>query len=149
MMNLRNPMNKWYTDRMDIFRVEEYSENYITYHKLVLVASKVPCRIYRSPATFTEMTMTKSEKLNGDKLACNIGVDIEDGDKLVVYRGNKLGYSRDISLYIAGDPVQQYEPVGGVSNRIDHQEIPLGGYRKLSQDNLDQDIRQAMEEAGI
>lgn len=143
-MNLHNPMNNWYTDLVDIYRVEEYTDSYITKHRLTLMRSKVPCRVYKNPVTFTQLTPQQSEIMNNDKLACNTDVDIIAGDKLVVTRGGRLGHNSDIKVYIAGDPVEYYEPFGGIRPRIDHKEVPLGGMIKLDTKNLDDDINKVI-----
>ncbi|MDE7261887.1 MAG: hypothetical protein K2N78_07520 [Oscillospiraceae bacterium] len=116
----------WYTDRMDILRVQNYEEGAMTRQRRVKVAEDIPCRIYRSGvhAPRTQPTAAYTESAD-DKLACANSVDIQPGDELHISRGKGLGHAGQRIRALAGEPVHFYEPFGAVIPGLAHQELAL------------------------
>ena len=104
--------NDWYTDLVDIYRVQNRREGALTKQDRVRVAMDVPCRVYRN-----------SEQ--EDKLACSNDVDIQAGDELILRRGARLGQARKPVRAFAGEPAYFYEPFGAVLPGLAHQELAL------------------------
>ena len=115
----------WYTDLLDIYRVQSWAEGALTKHEQVAVAQGVPCRVYRSGAHGPNMQPTAADSGSEDKLACDNAVDIQAGDELLVRRGGRLGEARQTLRAFAGDPVYFYEPFGAVLPGLAHQEVGL------------------------
>ena len=115
----------WYTDLLDIHRVQPYTEGSLTKHKRVQVAAEVPCRVYRSGVHGPKMQPTAAASESEDKLACDNGVDIQAGDELLIRRGARLGQTRQTIRAFAGEPVYFYEPFGAVLPGLAHQEVGL------------------------
>lgn len=115
----------WYTDRMEIRRVEIVKDGALTRRQRVAVAQNVPCRIYQSRGDTIRMSQTVASAQQRDKLACALGVDIQAGDELIVRRGGGLGKPGPIIRAFAAEPTLFYEPFGGVSPELEHQEVQL------------------------
>lgn len=115
----------WYTDMMDVWRVQADKDGNLTRHKRVQVLSAIPCRIYQSDNKAINMTQTAADIHQEDKLACGVSVDIRAGDELLITRGAKLGKSGPKIRAFAGDPNFYYEPFGAVIPGLSHQEIRL------------------------
>lgn len=144
---LHNPMNLWYTDLMTIERLvkdpaktgigEAFEE-----HDYTTIAENVPCRVYRNSNPYLKNTDTASEKLPKDLVACSNSVDVQTGDRLTITRGgrkvNNNAPDAAIQIYYAGDPSLYFEQFGGVSPKLDHQQIPIGTPRKVSPTTKDQ-----------
>ena len=116
----------WYTDRVDILRVQNYKEGALTRQRRVKVAENIPCRIYRNNvhAPRTQSTAAYTESAD-DKLACANSVDIQLGDELHISRGKGLGHVDQRIRAIAGEPAHFYEPFGAVIPGLAHQELAL------------------------
>lgn len=115
----------WYTDLLDIYRVQSYTEGNLTKHGRAQVAEGIPCRVYRSGAHAPKMQPTAAYSDSEDKLACDNVVDIQAGDELLIRRGAVLGKTRQTVRAFAGDPVYFYEPFGAVLPGLAHQEVGL------------------------
>lgn len=116
----------WYTDLMDIHRVQPRAEGALTKHERVEIAVDIPCRIYRSsahPPRLGGPAATVEE--GGDKLACANEVDIQVGDELLVRRGGRLGKTGQTIRAVAGEPANFYEPFGAALPGLAHQEVGL------------------------
>lgn len=124
-------LNTFYTDLVTIYRQEDVDNGYVRETQEVIIAENVKCRIHKNPPTYTEATKANAEVLHDDKLSCDISVDIKEGDRLQVVRGGALGYTKTTEIYIAGYPKIFYIPFGNRSPDLDHQEVPLGGLRKI------------------
>lgn len=131
---LNNPFNNWYTDNMDIYRQTDVQVGSLTKPgPLALVASKVPCRIYRTNNPQMVATPTSSEYKTNDMIACAVTVDVQPGDKLIVYRGgrNKPSLAQE-EIYYAGNATDYFEPYGGVTPRLQHKQLPVGAEHRTS-----------------
>ena len=48
----------WYTDSMDVYRVQAVTDGSLTRHERVQVSSGIPCRIYQSDNKAIQMEQT-------------------------------------------------------------------------------------------
>lgn len=115
----------WYTDLMDIYRVQATQDGTLTRHERVQVSAGVPCRIYQSDNKPIRMSQTASSVSQNDHLACGISVDIRAGDELIITRGGRLGRPGPTIRAFASDPNLYYEPFGAILPGLAHQEIRL------------------------
>lgn len=116
----------WYTDTVDIFRVVPVQRGNIdAQERQKINASPVPCRVYTPSKDGPVMTDTAARERAGEKLACDLSVDIQAGDELQIIRGGKLGYANAPERYFAGAPVMYYDPVGGALTGLQHKEVGL------------------------
>lgn len=115
----------WYTDLMDIYRVQATQDGTLTRHERVQVSAGVPCRIYQSDNKPIRMSQTASSVSQNDHLACGISVDIRAGDELIITRGGRLGRPGPTIRAFASDPNLYYEPFGAILPGLAHQEVRL------------------------
>lgn len=115
----------WYTDLMDVYRVQTTMDGNLTRNERVKVLSAVPCRIYQSDSKAIKMSQTSSDIHQEDKLACDVAVNIQSGDELIISRGARLGNTGPTIRAFAADPNLYYEPFGAVIPGLAHQEIRL------------------------
>lgn len=115
----------WYTDLMDIYRVQTTQDGTLTRHERVQVSASVPCRIYQSDNKPIRMSQTASSVSQNDHLACGISVDIRAGDELIITRGGRLGRPGPTIRAFASDPNLYYEPFGAILPGLAHQEVRL------------------------
>ena len=115
----------WYTDLMDIYRVQATQDGTLTRHERVQVSASVPCRIYQGDNKPIRMSQTASSVRQNDHLACGISVDIRAGDELIITRGGRLGRPGPTIRAFASDPNLYYEPFGAILPGLAHQEIRL------------------------
>lgn len=116
----------WYTDRVDIFRVQNYKDGALTRQKRVKAAGDISCRIYRNSVHAPRMQPTAAYSESADdKLACGNNVDVRAGDELLIYRGKGLGQAHQPIRAFAGEPVYYHEPFGAVMPGLAHQELAL------------------------
>ena len=115
----------WYTDRMDVYRVAEVKDGNLTRQERQQVLKAIPCRIYQSDNKPINMTQTAANVQESDHLACDISVDIQAGDELIITRGGKLGKPGPQIRAFAADPNLYYEPFGAIIPGLAHQEIRL------------------------
>lgn len=116
----------WYTDTVDIYRVTTYKQGNLTRRERgEALYTGVPCRVYQSDSKAINMTQTAADIRQDDKLACDISVDIQSGDMLIIHRGARLGRPGPDIRAFAADPNLYYEPFGAVIPGLAHQEIRL------------------------
>lgn len=115
----------WYTDLLDVYRVQPEQDGSLTRNQRVKVLESVPCRVYTSGKDPVKMQQTAAYTQQTDKLACGLDAAIYAGDELIITRGAKLGHSGPVIRAFAADPVYYYEPFGAVIPGLAHQEIPL------------------------
>lgn len=115
----------WFTDLMDIYRVEAVTTGALTRQERVLVAATVPCRIYSPQKNNINLRQAASAVYGDEKLACAVDVDIEAGDELIVTRGAALGRKTKPVRYIASQPVLYFDPVGVAATGLEHMEIGI------------------------
>lgn len=120
-MNFRD----WYTDRMDIYRVEPVKDGSLTRHERRKVASDIPCRVYQVSGSTLDMNQTAASSHQKDWVQCDNSVDIRTGDELRIFRGKGLGKEVPELRAFAADPNHFFEPFGAVIPGLAHQEIPL------------------------
>lgn len=113
----------WYTDRVDIYRVQNLPDGALIRQERVKIAEDVPCRIYRSGGHGPRMQSTAAYTEGEDKLACANEMDIRPGDELLIRRGGGLGQTRQVIRAFAGEPAYFYEPFGAVLPGLAHQEV--------------------------
>lgn len=123
-------MSTWYTDIMSVYRVVEVTEDGLTRQKRVQVAQGVPCRVYSSQVNNLSVRDTAAVVRASEKLACGVDVDVMAGDELMVTRGGNLRgrlYARTPQAvrYLAGEPQDFYDPVGGALTGLKHKEVGL------------------------
>lgn len=115
---------KWYTDIMDIYRVEAVQKDSVTVQERRKVSeSPIFCRIYSTQKNGPNMTDDAARIRSEEKLACDLSVDIQKGDELYVIRGGALGHTNQPERYFAGKPQKYYDPVGGAMSGLEHQEV--------------------------
>ena len=115
----------WFTDLMDVYRVESGTDGALTRQERVLVAATVPCRIYSPQKNNKNLRQAASEVYGDEKLACAVDVDIEAGDELIVTRGAALGRKTQPVRYIASQPVLYFDPVGVAATGLEHMEVGI------------------------
>lgn len=115
----------WFTDLMDIYRVEAVTTGALTRQERVLVAATVPCRIYSPQKNNINLRQAASAVYGDEKLACAVDVDIEAGDELLVTRGAVLGRKTKPVRYIASQPVLYFDPVGAAATGLEHMEVGI------------------------
>lgn len=115
----------WYTDTVDVWRVQRVMDGSLTRSKRVQVLEGIPCRIYQSNNKAINMTQTAADIRQEEKLACDVSVDIQAGDMLMIHRGALLGKTGPAIRAFAGEPNQYYEPFGAAIPGLAHQEIQL------------------------
>ena len=93
----------WFTDLMDVFRVESVTTDGLTTQERVQVLSAVPCRVYAPAKNSINLRDGAATTRADEKLACGIDVDIQAGDEIIVTRGGVLGHTRT-ERYIASKP---------------------------------------------
>lgn len=115
----------WYTDTMDIYRVQDVQDGALTRHERQQVRTGIPCRVYQSDNKPINMTTTAADVQQNDHLACDISIDIRAGDELIITRGGRLGRAGPVIRAFAADPNLYYEPFGTIMPGLAHQEIRL------------------------
>lgn len=115
----------WYTDLMDIYRVQEVKDGNLTRHERVQMYADIPCRIYQSDNKPINMTQTAADIQQNDKLACDTSLDVRAGDELLIHRGKRLGKAGPTVRAFAADPNVYYEPFGAIIPGLAHQEVRL------------------------
>lgn len=115
----------WYTDLVDVYRTRDIMDGDLTRHDRVKVLSAIPCRIYQSDNKAIRMNQAAADIHQEDKLACDISVNIQAGDELLITRGARLGKTGAAIRAFAADPNFYYEPFGAVIPGLAHQEIRL------------------------
>lgn len=115
----------WYTDTVDIWRVQATTTNSLTSNALVELYSGIPCRIYQSDSQPINMEQTAAHIKQADRLMCDTSVDIQAGDQLIIHRGAGMGKTAPAIRAFAADPNLYFEPFGAVIPGLAHQEIRL------------------------
>lgn len=115
----------WYTDTMDVYRVQDVLDGSLTRHERVQVSAGIPCRIYQSDNKPINMGQTAASVSQNDRLACDVSADIQAGDELLIHRGARLGKPGPVIRAFAADPNLYYEPFGAIIPGLAHQEIRL------------------------
>lgn len=115
----------WYTDTMDIYRVQDVQDGALTRHERQRVQAGIPCRVYQSDNKPINMTTTAADVQQNDHLACDISIDVRAGDELMITRGGRLGRTGPVIRAFAADPNLYYEPFGAIMPGLAHQEIRL------------------------
>lgn len=115
----------WYTDTVDIWRVQATTTNSLTSNALVELYSGIPCRIYQSDNQPISMEQTAAHIKQADRLMCDTSVDIQAGDQLIIHRGAGLGKTSPAIRAFAADPNLYFEPFGAVIPGLAHQEVRL------------------------
>ena len=118
-------LSSWFTDLMDIYRVEAVTTGALTRQERVLVASAVPCRIYSPQKNNLNLRQAASAVYGDEKLACAVDADVEAGDELLVTRGAALGRQTKPVRYIASQPVLYFDPVGVAATGLEHMEVGI------------------------
>lgn len=121
-----NPIfSGWYTDTMDIYRVVNVPIGNIDTQERQKVGSAIPCRVYNSQKNGPNVTDTAARIQSSDKMACDLSVDVQAGDELLITRGGNIGKTGTPERYFAGNSQKYYDPVGGALTGLEHQEIGL------------------------
>ena len=115
----------WYTDTVDVYRVRDIMAGNLTRHERVQVSAGIPCRIYQSDNKSISISQTASSVSQNDHMACDISVDIQAGDELLIHRGGRLGRPGPTIPAFAADLNLYYEPFGAIIPGLAHQEIRL------------------------
>ena len=110
---------------MDVWRNVPVKDGNLTRQERQPVLTGIPCRIYQSGNKPINMSQTASSVSQNDHLACDISVDIQAGDELLIHRGGRLGKPGPAIRAFAGDPNLYYEPFGAIMPGLAHQEIRL------------------------
>lgn len=120
-MNFRD----WYTDTVDIYRVQQTLDGALTRNERAPVATAVPCRVYQMSISPIEMSLSAATVKQDNWLQCDNSVDIQPGDELIIHRGAGLGQEVATVRAFASDPNYYFEPFGAVLPGLAHQEIRL------------------------
>lgn len=117
-------LSGWFTDLMDVYRVENATAGGLTRQERTQVLSAVPCRVYAPAKNTINLRDGAATTRADEKLACAVDVDIQAGDEIIVTRGAVMGHTRT-TRYIASQPVYYYDPVGGAATGLEHQEVGI------------------------
>lgn len=115
----------WYTDTVDVYRIENQTTNNLTTQQRVPVSTGTPCRIYQSDNQPINMQQDAAYIKQADRLMCDPSVDIQPGDQLIIHRGAVLGRTAPDIRAFAADPNYYFEPFGAIMPGLAHQEIRL------------------------
>lgn len=115
----------WYTDTVDVYRIQNQTTNNLTTQQRVPVSTGTPCRIYQSDNQPINMQQDAAYIKQADRLMCDPSVDIQPGDQLIIHRGAVLGQTTPDIRAFAADPNYYFEPFGAVIPGLAHQEIRL------------------------
>lgn len=118
-------LSGWFTDLMDVYRVENGSDGALVRPERVLVASGIPCRVYSPQKNNLNLRQAASAVYGDEKLACAVDADIQAGDELLVTRGGALGRKTEPVRYIASHPVLYFDPVGAAATGLEHMEVGI------------------------
>lgn len=114
----------WYTDSMEIWRLEEENSGALIRQVRRPVQKDVPCRVFQESESLINMTGQAAEIRQGSTLACANEVDIRPGDELLIQSGG-IGRQGIKIRAFAGEPQHFFEPFGAVIPGLAHQEIRL------------------------
>lgn len=115
----------WYTDTVDVYRIQNQTTNNLTTQQRVPVSTGTPCRIYQSDDQPINMQQDAAYIKQADRLMCDPSVDIQPGDQLIIHRGAVLGRTAPDIRAFAADPNYYFEPFGAIMPGLAHQEIRL------------------------
>lgn len=116
----------WYTDTVDIFRVENNLKGNLSSQKRKKINKMpIPCRVYTTQKSAPNMNGIAARTVGTDKLSCDIEVDIQKGDELEVIRGGNIGFQDSTERYFAGGGQIYRDPVGGIMAGLEHREVTL------------------------
>lgn len=115
----------WYTDTVDVYRVENQTTNNLTTQQRVPISTGTRCRIYQSDNQPINMQQDAAYIKQADRLMCDPSVDIQPGDQLIIHRGAVLGRTAPDIRAFAADPNYYFEPFGAIMPGLAHQEIRL------------------------
>ena len=115
----------WYTDTVDVYRIQNQTTNNLTTQQRVPVSAGTPCRIYQSDNQPINMQQDAAYIKQADRLMCDPSVDIQPGDQLIIHRGAVLGRTAPDIRAFAADPNYYFEPFGAIMPGLAHQEIRL------------------------
>ena len=118
-------LSSWFTDLMDVYRVENVATNGLSRQQRQLVLQAVPCRVYSNQKNNINLRGTAATVRDDEKLACAIDPDIQAGDELIVTRGGAMGRSIRTERYIASQPTLYFDPVGCAATGLEHMEVGL------------------------
>ena len=107
----------WYTDLMDVWRVQTVMDGSLTRHERVQVYAGIPCRVYQSDNRAVNMTQTASDVHQEDRLACGLDADVQAGDELIITRGARLGHKTHVVRAFAVRPQPVLRAVRGRHSR--------------------------------
>lgn len=115
----------WYTDTMDVFRVQGTVVNNVTRNERTQIYQGIPCRVYQDSEAGPSMSQDAASVRNSAKVALDNAWAIKPGDELIIYRGGGLGRTDIKTRAFAGDPHYYFEPYGGAAPMLEHQQISL------------------------
>lgn len=118
-------LSSWFSDLMDVYRVEATATNGLSRQQRQLVLQAVPCRVYSSQKNNINLRSTAATVREDEKLACAIDTDIQAGDELIVTRGGAMGRSIRTERYIASQPTLYFDPIGSAATGLEHMEVGL------------------------
>lgn len=121
-----NPIfSDWYTDSLSIFRNVDVTHGNMDRKERCLLREGIPCRIYSVKKNGPRMRQTAAISDSVDRVACDLGVDIQAGDEIHIVRGGMLGTGGRPERYFADRPHPFFDPVGGGLSGLEHQEAVL------------------------
>lgn len=127
------PLYGFYTDTFDAYRVTTTTVNGIVKQERVKVLEGIPCRAYQNNTNAPNLNETAATVSKSNTLCCEIGVDVQGGDEIIVHRGANVGkYVNRDERYIAGPSNTYVEPIGNGFPNLDHMQIALTDERIIS-----------------
>ena len=126
-MIFNNPIfSTWYTDIADIYRVVSVKKGNVSSQERKQINSRpIPCRVYHLEKRGPSMKGNAAREQSSEKMSCDLSVDIQAGDELLIIRGGALGHKNKPERYFAGEPADYYDPVGGALTGLQHKEVAL------------------------
>lgn len=121
----------WYTDTMTVYRTREVVSGSVDKKERVKISEGIACRLYVNSVPAESMSPTSATLQKSDKIACDPGVDIREGDEVFVTVGGKYGVTSEGKRYFAGEPRIYYEPFGGVFPNLRHMEVSLTSQERV------------------
>lgn len=115
-----------YQDTFDVYRDVVTVENGITKHDRTLIVQGCVGRVYQNPTSSINLEDTVAGIDRGNQLMCDIDVDIQTGDEIIVYRSSRIRETPiEVTKYIAGNPNRYCEPFGGYFADLEHLQVAL------------------------
>ena len=114
----------WYTDGLEIWRNTPTLVGSLTKMVRSKVYKGLYCRVYQNPHGSPQMNQTAADDRSDMRIACDLSVDLQHGDEVIITRGARVGGTQTLKGFV-GDIRYYREPYGAVMPGLAHQEADL------------------------